>query len=156
MCEAAGAPSKGVLTLACPIGTNCAKLGIVVAEECKTCLLSRDCSWSPASFKHFPFSGLTREHTEHGPARYALDYDRHAIEAVERTTASSPSLGCGTFPGRTEYARVLDHVLGWDRGRDANVSYVECSGGDQVRAFHGRPMSSDNAKLRQLIPVEEA
>lgn len=51
-------------------------------------------------------------------------------------------------PGKSEYVREAGAVIGWDRGRDATHSFVECSGGATAgRAYHGRPMSAGNHKL---------
>jgi len=53
-------------------------------------------------------------------------------------------------PAGAEYVRDVGEVIGWDDGREARVSFVECSGGDAAgRAFHGRPMHRDNEKLRR-------
>ncbi len=42
-----------------------------------------------------------------------------------------------------EYTRDMGKVIGWDGGKDAHVSFAECSS----RTYHGRPMSRDNHKL---------
>lgn len=118
------------------------------APACR--LLSAPCVWSHHGYKHFPYRGLRREHTQHGPARYLMALSRDAIEQVERATASAPDRRSGLWPDKTRYVRFLDHVVGWDEGRDATVSYVECGGGSASRWFHGRPMHGANVALGTL------
>jgi hypothetical protein len=51
-------------------------------------------------------------------------------------------------PGKAEYIRGVDQVIGWDEGKDATISFAECSGGETAgRSYHGRPMAPDNIKL---------
>ena len=60
------------------------------------------------------------------------------------------------MPGRTEYLREVGEVIGWDDGKDATLSYAECSGGlAGSRAFHGRPMTASNPKVARLAPPPE-
>jgi hypothetical protein len=99
--------------------------------------------------KHRPHRGLTRAHTVNRPAKYLPGTTPDQIRAIETTTVQSPSTVLAQPPGKAEYVRVLDIVVGWDQGQDATVSFAECSGGiGNGRAFHGRPMATNNHKLR--------
>ena len=41
-------------------------------------------------------------------------------------------------------------------GKDATMSFAECSGGATAgRSYHGRPMATDNHKLRKNQDDEE-
>lgn len=52
-------------------------------------------------------------------------------------------------PGKAEYVRPVDRVIGWDDGQEATLSFAECSRGIFAgRSFHGRPMASSNPKLK--------
>ncbi len=42
----------------------------------------------------------------------------------------------------------MNEVIGWDLEQDARLSFVECSGGDVARTVHGRPMYSENPKVK--------
>jgi hypothetical protein len=106
------------------------------------------CSWSAHNYKHFPFRGMTREHTLHGPARYLPGFDEFAIRALETATSRTRERSRGSLSGRTEYLRDIGEVIGWDEGQNAEISFVECSGSPTVRTFHGRPMHAGNHKMR--------
>ena len=111
------------------------------------CLLGAVCAWSNANRKHFPFSGMTKEHTRrHAPARYLAHFDEGSIRRLETETVQLPGEGADTPPARTRYLRGLGEVIGWDDGEDAKLSYVECSGGSATRAYHGRPMHEGNPR----------
>ncbi|NOY89877.1 MAG: hypothetical protein GXP55_01620 [Deltaproteobacteria bacterium] len=69
------------------------------------------------------------------------------MRQIETMTAHAPHMVRGDFPSKTEYCRNMEGVLGYDMGQSASYSFVECSGGDVARSFHGRPMASDNPKL---------
>jgi hypothetical protein len=80
------------------------------------------------------------------PARYRAGMTVGDIRALESQTVSQGERLelTGT---KAEYVRQTDEVIGWDRGEDAVLSFVECSGGLYWgRAFHGRPMSETNIK----------
>jgi hypothetical protein len=107
------------------------------------------CGWDPHRFKHFPFAGMTRKHTTNGnPARYLPGFDPARIVKLETTTAREPDRRRGELPAKTEYLRDAREVIGWDLGQDATWSFVECSGGDAARSFHGRPMCSANPRAQ--------
>lgn len=108
------------------------------------------CGWTQHGRKHFPHQGLTREHTTHPyPSKYLPGTTPEQIRNLETATIQAPGTVLAMPPGKAEYARAADQVIGWDRGRDATVSFVECSGGATVgRSYHGRPMAPDNRKLR--------
>jgi hypothetical protein len=106
------------------------------------------CRWSSYG-KHAPFSGMTKDDTLHpSPARYLPGYGPRQIEAVESETVRRPDQRNVTAEFKAEYLRNMNEVIGWDEGDDATLSYVECSGGDAVRSYHGRPMRKDNRKTR--------
>jgi len=109
----------------------------------------RSCAWTEHGRKHFPHRGLTKDHTRHRPAKYLPGTRPEQIRAIETATVSSAALAPNATSNRTEYARETDQVIGWDAGEDATVSFAECSGGASAgRAFHGRPMTVSNHKLR--------
>jgi hypothetical protein len=92
---------------------------------------------------------MTKEHTRHGPAVYCLGMNQQTIRDLETETVRSPSSVLSTPPGKSEYAREMGLVIGWDEGKDATLSFVECSGGLSAgRSFHGRPMATSNRKIR--------
>jgi hypothetical protein len=102
------------------------------------------CQWSPNKWKHIAIQGMRREHTRRGPARYLVGIDVQALE-TETVQAGARSV---SLPAKATYTRDVGAVIGWDDGRDATVSYVECSGGGGAgRSFHGRPMHPDNRAL---------
>ena len=106
------------------------------------------CAWSSLDRKHFPHRGLTRRHTEHGPARYLPGTTAAQIRQIETNTVAEPTQVLAHSPGSSEYVRDLGAVIGWDAGLDATLSYAECSGGLAAgRSYHGRPMSQANHKL---------
>jgi hypothetical protein len=113
-----------------------------------TCPARLRCGWSEHGRKHFPHPGLTPAHTVHGPAKYLPGTTREEIRALETGTVEAPDSSLRLPPGKWEYVRQVVQVIGWDRGQDAAHSLAECSGGTSGgRAFHGRPMASDNPKL---------
>ncbi len=107
------------------------------------------CTWTQHGRKHFPHPGLTREHTKNGyPAKYLPETTPEQIQAIETATVRTPDEVLALPPGRAEYIRPMDRVIGWDRGKDAMISFAECSGGATAgRSYHGRPMAPDNHKL---------
>jgi len=114
---------------------------------------SPPCGWDAHNFKHFPFSGMTREHTRHpNPARYLPDFHVVRIQTLETETARQPDERRDRPPSKTEYLRELRELVGWDLGQDATLSFVECAGGEIARAFHGRPMCLGNPKVRKGRP----
>lgn len=125
------------------------------------CLLDAraTCTWSPHRYKHFPFGGMTPRHTVHpNPARYLGHLDERQIRELEITTIRQTEYTKGSpLGGRTEYLRSVGRVIGWDDGREAEFSYVECSGGiHQGRSFHGRPAHRANVKVLHLQEKGEA
>lgn len=111
------------------------------------CLLSPPpsvCQWSPHGWKHVAIQGMTRAHTHHN-ARYMAGID---VQALETETVQAGARRVSP-PALATYTREVGSVIGWDDGRDATFSHVECSGGDTAgRSFHGRPMHPDNLALR--------
>jgi hypothetical protein len=106
------------------------------------------CGWSPHNFKHFPFAGMTKEHTlPPNPARYLPGYDAERIREIETGTARAPGIRRERTPSKSEYLRDMLQSIGWDLGQDATLSFVECAGGDVARTFHGRPMCIGNLKV---------
>lgn len=110
------------------------------------CLSETVCAWSDHGRKHFPYEGMTREHTRHGPAVYLPppppDAVRDAIRKIEATTVAAPGHSRDVGGFKREYLRETAAVIGWDEGHDATASYVECSGGGVAgRSFHGRPIN---------------
>jgi hypothetical protein len=84
------------------------------------------------------------------PARYLPAFDGPSIRALETATASD-AFRLHVFPGgKAEYRRNVAEAIGWDDGKDAMFSFVECSGGlGAGRAYHGRPMHASNPKLSE-------
>jgi|SRR5215510_8386126 len=106
------------------------------------------CSWFNYG-KHAPFPGMTKSDTEHpSPARYLPEYGPRQIEAVESGTVRAPDRRNAEAGFKAEYLRDMGKVIGWDDGEDAELSFVECSGGDATRCYHGRPMARSNLKTR--------
>lgn len=107
------------------------------------------CAWSEHGRKHFPHRGLRPEHTRSGPAKYLPGTTDDQIRSIETTTVGTPGLVLSPPPGKSEYVRSMDRVIGWDLGQDATISFAECSGGVAAgRSYHGRPMAPPNPKLR--------
>jgi hypothetical protein len=107
------------------------------------------CEWDPHNYKHFPFPGMTREHTRRpNPARYLPGFDIVRIQTLETETARRRELQRGSTSAKTEYLRDIGEAVGWDQGEDASLSFVECAGGEVARSFHGRPMCAENSKVR--------
>lgn len=124
---------------------------ITLPQLDQSCPVVRECSWTEHGRKHFPHRGLKKEWTEHGPARYLPGTTPDQIRALETATVSSSPTLASAASSRTEYARELDKVIGWDQGENARVSFAECSSGaSSSRSFHGRPMTGSNHKLRRL------
>lgn len=98
--------------------------------------------------KHDPVAGMTLAHTKRpNPARYL---DLASIEPIERgTIAGFDHTGTAKPPSKTEYLRDTGEVIGWDDGREAEWSFVECCGNAR-RAFHGRPMHAGNKKCKKM------
>ncbi|MGH7271822.1 MAG: hypothetical protein ACREJ3_15435 [Polyangiaceae bacterium] len=101
------------------------------------------CRWVQNGIRHRPHRGLTKDLTKNGNARYLPGTTLVTIEAIERTTAAHPTALISPPPA-AEYLRETGQVIGWDRGLDATLSFVECTS----RSFHGRPMAPGNDKLR--------
>jgi hypothetical protein len=69
------------------------------------------------------------------------------MEAVRRASHRRGTVQAG----KTEYLRDVGSPIGWDEGCDANLCYVECSGGTVAgRAFHGRPMHEGNRIAQEM------
>jgi hypothetical protein len=100
------------------------------------------CGWAANGRRHFPHAGLIKAHTRNGNAKYLPGTTPAQIEAIETRTVATPTelLSPAPFP---EYVRDVGQVIGWDRGQDATLSFVECTS----RTFHGRPMALGNLKL---------
>lgn len=108
------------------------------------CPAARNCGWSPHGYKHVPFRGMTPNHTAHKPARYLPGTNMQELE-TETVRRGMRTLRSEL---KSEYQRDVGCVIGWDEGRDATVSFVECSGGlVGGRAYHGRPMATSNRKV---------
>lgn len=105
------------------------------------------CSWDLHGFKHFPFPGMTREHTlRSNPARYLPGFDAKRIREIEIETTRDPGIRRDPTASKSQYQRDVHEIIGWDLGQDATLSFVECAGGDVARTFHGRPMCTGNLK----------
>lgn len=117
-------------------------------EPLAPCPVRLGCGWMPY-LKHRNHGGFTKKHTQHGPARYLPGMKADEIQAVETATVQTPTAVLSPPPGKAEYVRVVEDVIGWDRGEDATISFAECSGGvAAARSFHGRPMARSNHKLK--------
>jgi hypothetical protein len=120
----------------------------MVTRPCRI-IADPPCGWDPHNYKHFPFAGMTREHTRPpNPARYLPELDAVRIQTLETETARRRERQRGGAASKTEYLREVGEVVGWDQGQDASWSFVECAGGEVARSFHGRPMCADNLKTR--------
>lgn len=109
----------------------------------------RACAWSQHARKHFPFKGMTRSDTVNEPALYRWGMKPGDIRALESETVRTGKR-LERSPTHSEYLREVDEVIGWDEGREATVSFAECSGGANAsRTFHGRPMSAQNRKAKK-------
>ena len=111
------------------------------------------CTWHSYP-KHHPFVGMQREDTVRGPARYLK---RGSIRAIETTTVRAATHALGkAHEGRTEYARDVGDVIGYESGEEARWSYVECSGaiGSSIapgaRSFHGHPVGPKRLAMLAL------
>jgi hypothetical protein len=119
---------------------------------CASCAAT-PCDWYHHNYKHFPARGVARADTLRGPARYLEEFAQDAIRELETATTRRPTVQAGAVPGKTEYLRKMDRLIGWDLGRDATLSFVECSGGPVgSRTFHGRPMAPEDRTARRLDP----
>lgn len=103
------------------------------------------CGWSANGRRHFPHPGLIKGHTRNGNAKYLPGTTPAQIQAIETATAATPTTLLSPAPA-SEYVRDVGQVIGWDRGEEAALSFVECTS----RTFHGRPMASENPKLGGL------
>lgn len=111
------------------------------------CPVLRSCTWSQHGRKHFPFRGMLKEHTVRQPARYRSGLSAEDIRLLEQRTVREGQRDQRSET-KSEYLRPLQEVIGWDRGENASISFVECSGGLSAgRAFHGRPMSDANRRV---------
>jgi hypothetical protein len=63
-----------------------------------------------------------------GPAKYLPSTTEPAIRALESTTRMGADHARGLSVGKVQYLRSTE-LIGWDEGKDATWSYVECSGG---------------------------
>lgn len=116
-----------------------------VEEQCPAW---RGCAWSQHGRRHFPFKGMLRTDTINKPAKYKSGLMPADIKALESQTVRTGQRR-ERSPAHSEYQRDMGEVIGWDEGRDATLSFAECSGGtDASRAFHGRPMSAQNRKAQ--------
>lgn len=88
------------------------------------------CGWSPHNFKHFPFAGMTKEHTlPPNPARYLPGYDAERIREIETGTARAPGIRRERTPSKSEYLRgVCRRRCRQDVPRSADV-HRESQGG---------------------------
>ena len=130
----AGAPSA-----ACYHTNGMVNPGLPLAP----CPARLGCAWSENGRRHFPHPGLTRDQTRNGNARYLPGTTPAQIQALETATVGNPTVLL-SHPPAPEYIRDVEQVIGWDRGQDAALSFVECTS----RTFHGRPMAPGNPKLR--------
>lgn len=113
----------------------------------QACPEARSCIWTQHNRRHFPFKGMTRADTlGDDPALYLPGMKPNDIRALETETVQTGARLERT-PNHSEYRRQMDKVIGWDDGKDAALSFAECSGGTNAgRSFHGRPMSTENRK----------
>lgn len=112
------------------------------------------CGWTHHGYKHFWRKGLTRADTRRGPALYAPEFRDAGVRLLETATVGRAGGSTAAEPaGKTEYLRDAGSIVGWDRGLDAQLSYVECSGGGAGRTFHGRPMSDENPTAERMRQV---
>jgi hypothetical protein len=94
---------------------------------------------------------MTREHTlAANPARYLPGFDETRIRDLEVETARRPGDRRERSASKAEYLRDMQQTIGWDLGRDATLSFVECAGGEVARAFHGRPMCVENLRAARF------
>jgi hypothetical protein len=111
------------------------------------------CAWSQHDRSHFPTHGSTQAKTQRGPAKYLPGTTPAQMRAIETATVATPGAARSQPPGKSEYLRDVGAVIGWDKGEETTLSFVECSGGDLAgRAFHGRPMAASNHKLAGRRP----
>jgi hypothetical protein len=89
-------------------------------------------------YKHFPFARMKPADTSPpNEARYLLD--AQGIRAMETATANQAFRRTALPGGKVEYLRDTGIVIGWDEGRDATLSYVECSGGASAGRMEEEP-----------------
>lgn len=71
------------------------------------------------------------------------------MKAIESGTLARPDWRDATLPASSKgrYLRRMPTLLGWDEGRDAHLSYAECTSG----TFHGRPMHDECATACDLF-----
>lgn len=107
------------------------------------------CSWASNYRKHWPHRDLKPNDTRSGPAKYLWGT---AVAEIRKMETETVRTGAQTerSPHHTEYMRPMAHVIGWDRGEDATISFAECSGGTEAsRTYHGRPLAPRNLKARE-------
>lgn len=109
------------------------------------------CRWWSHNYKHFARRGISREHTRRKPAVYLVVTTELEVREIEETTVRNPELIRGAVGSHRKYLRDVGRVIGWDEGKDARLSFVECSGGVTAgRAFHGRPAHDDAHVVRSM------
>lgn len=124
-------------------------LGMTQLPIAKECPAAHNCTWM-LYVKHLPHRGMKQAQTHSKASRYRSGMTREQIRDLETQTVLSGTRK-SLSPFNSEYYRDLDEVIGWDEGRDATWSFVECSGGDAGgRSFHGRPMAPSNHKLEGI------
>jgi hypothetical protein len=118
----------------------------VVLHPLPPCPARLGCEWSPHRWKHRPHRDLKPEDTLNDNAKYLPGTN---IRLLETATVQAPAMILSQTPTMSEYVRPMDVVIGYDCGKDAAISFVECSGGVlDGRSFHGRPMAPSDYKLR--------
>lgn len=89
--------------------------------------------------------GMKRTDTRHGnPARYLRGTIAPEIQRIETTTVRGPDRDRNASAFKREYQRETGAVIGWDDGRDATISFVECSGGERA----GRVLAGPSTAAR--------
>lgn len=112
-----------------------------------SCVSDLRCEWAGDYHKHLPHRNMKRSDTRHGPASYLAGTKRQQVQAIENDTVRQGKRQV-VNDHNSEYLRDVGKVIGWDAGKDATWSFVECSGGLVAgRRFHGRPMAASNHKL---------
>lgn len=122
---------------------------LTVKQACLLALVGASCERAPIATlrKHAPVKEdptKVKRSTKDGPAKYCLHEPQ--LHSLELDTIRSYDKTRGLLPMKTEYLRKVDALLGWDEGKDAMWSYVECTANGPKRQFHGRPMNDQNAQ----------
>jgi|GEM_PF-1897660 len=92
---------------------------------------------------------MSKNDTRHGPAKYLPGTSPQDIRQIETDTVHV-GVRAVRAEHQFEYVRALEKVIGWDRGQDATISFVECSGGASAgRTFHGRPVTPRNKRIKE-------